>query len=370
MKLSLNNLRDLDINLGNEVIAFIEDLYSSKLPDNNADELRQLISRSINVNSNLLGCSGNKSVAILLSDLRGFTALSESYHTDKIINMLNRYLSHMNQVISRYGGVIDKYMGDAILVVFGLNEQNGDDLLRAIACAVEMQQCMDLVNSENEIEGLPRLFMGIGVNAGEVTAGALGSDFHQEYSIIGDEVNVVSRIEAHTLRGQILIGEKSYQQVAKHLEVGKPNSVQVKGKSEPLLLYEILSTNWPQLLEVPQREIRSGPRIEIDTPFQFQVLDGKTVLPELYQGRVKDLGYNGMFALFPKLSIQFTDIKLNLSASLISNNNKGFYGKIQIIHDMGHYNGCGVEFTAIDDDSQRTIKQFVDRLVIADGFYD
>jgi adenylate cyclase len=368
MKLNLSNQNNLDISLGNDIIALIEKHYADTLTNKTELELRQLIKNNTHARNDISGEIKNKHVAILLSDLRGFTALSERYPANQMMAMLNRYFNQMNQVIAQYGGVIDKYMGDAIMVVFGLNEQSDDDLLLAIACAVEMQQRMDQVNTENEAAGLPNLFMGIGINSGEVSAGALGSDFHLEYSVIGDEVNLVSRVEAQTLRGQILLDEKTYLQVANTIEVSQPNPIQVKGKSQPLLLYEIYATQWPKQMQVPRREIRSCPRIEVDMPFHFQIVEGKTVLPEVHQGRIKDLGYSGMFALLPKTPEQIDEIKLSLSTSLMSTEINAFYGKVRMTRDRGDQFGCGVEFTTIDDDKLNEIKQFVDRLVVTDGY--
>ena len=128
-------------------------------------------------------------VTILLSDLRGFTAMSENYTPTFVIELLNRYFTIMNKIIvTKYGGLIDKFMGDSIMVLFGAPKSKGNDAERAINCALEMQIAMDDINAANASIGLPNLYMGIGINTGKVVAGNIGSELHSEYTVIGDEV--------------------------------------------------------------------------------------------------------------------------------------------------------------------------------------
>lgn len=194
--LSLNGVRRAGAELIDDIVACVRDACETELPAQSIENLTTRIKGHLDAHAQMREGVEDREVAILLSDLRGFTSISEAYSGDQVIGMLNRYFTHMNEVIARYDGVIDKYIGDAILVLFGVRETQDDDLQRAIACAVEMQLRMDRVNEENEALGLAPMFMGIGINAGMVTAGALGSDLHFEYSVIGDEVNLTSRIEA------------------------------------------------------------------------------------------------------------------------------------------------------------------------------
>ena len=180
-----------------------------------------------------------REVTILISDIRGFTAMSERYEATQIVSMLNTYFSRMNEIILKYDGVIDKYMGDAIMALFGAPRQHPDDAHRAVSCAIEMQNAMDEVNTQNRDRGLPELYIGIGINTGMVSAGQVGSELHNEYTVIGDGVNLASRIESHSLRGQVLVSENTYQKVKDEVGVGDINTVRVKGKSDMVRLYEI-----------------------------------------------------------------------------------------------------------------------------------
>jgi len=307
--------------------------------------------------------SQNREITILLSDIRGFTALSERYEAIKIVTMLNNYFSEMNKIIFRHGGVIDKYMGDAIMVLFGITEEAPENVNRAIVCAVEMQIAMDKVNKLNKAQGLPDLFMGIGLNTGTVSSGYMGSDLHNEYTVIGDEVNLTSRIESHSLRGQILISEYTHKKVTDYVEIGSINKVHVKGKSEPVKLYEVISSHWQNPIHVPRREIRNSIRVEIDASFPFHVINGKDVLDETHTGQMKDLSYQGLFAIIQQPLAELTDIKLSLSLSLIGGESRDIYAKIMSIRKQENGYGCGIEFTSLDEQSQQSIKKFIDRIV-------
>ncbi|MBW9262160.1 MAG: PilZ domain-containing protein [Candidatus Thiodiazotropha sp. (ex. Lucinisca nassula)] len=304
-----------------------------------------------------------KQVTILLSDLRGFTALSEHYQPDIVIEILNFYFSRMCEIIFRFGGTIDKFMGDSIMALFGLSEQREDDLERAIACAVEMQRSMQSINTENIQHGHPRLFMGIGINTGEVVAGNLGSELHHEYTVIGDEVNLASRIEAYSLRGQILLSEHSRELAKEFIECEKPNQVLVKGKQTPVKLYELISTSRPRFLEVPRVESRKSPRIEVDFPLTFQTLKNKTVSDTSYAGQAIDLSYYGLQARLPIELQALSDIRITLYTSMMSEQSSHIYAKILDNEKNGEDWLCRMEFTGIDEAGQSAIKQYIDQAV-------
>jgi len=360
-------------NSQNELIADILSLFKrlrlSQPSDENAviaqqeflkKELKALI-RS-NLNKEIKTKTGE--VTILLSDLRGFTALTEQYPAASVVQMLNRYFSRMSEIIvTEHGGVIDKFMGDAIMVLFGSKKWRPDDLERALSCAVHMQLAMDEINNQNESMGLPTLYMGIGINTGTVITGRLGSDLHSEYTAIGDEVNLASRIEAYCLRGQILISKKTYQLAEDYIETGEPTPVFVKGKKDPVALYELLSIRRPETLSVPRRDLRRSPRIEINMPFTYQLLDEKKVLSEKHKGQILDISYNGFLCFLPKQLAAFTEIKLTLSLSMFGDEVSDIYAKVlQSKKSEGQYL-TNIEFTSIHIYARKTIKLFIDRII-------
>jgi len=302
-------------------------------------------------------------VTILLSDIRGFTALAETYSAMTVVELLNRYFSVMSEIIVQYGGTIDKLMGDSIMVLFGAPDTHADDVERAIACSVAMQQAMSDFNEQNKALGLPELYIGIGINTGTVVAGPVGSKHHREYTVIGDEVNLVSRIEAQSLRGQILISENTYQLAKNYILVGEPNQVRVKGKRLPVALFELMGTTKPRSMTVPRREIRKSPRIDVQMPCFFYCLSNKAVLPQRYQGEVIDIAYNGLLFISPIELESFSEIKIEISLQLFGTDTSDIYARIIKSEQVERGYQCSLEFTSIDLAGQQTIKQFVDNLV-------
>ncbi len=306
-----------------------------------------------------------KAVTVLLSDIRGFSAIANSHPATDVVALLNRYFQRMGDIISVYGGRIDKLMGDSILVVFGLPEPKDDDVERALACAVEMQQAMSELNDYNQSVGMPDLFMGIGINSGEVVVGELGSDHYNEYTVIGDEVNLVSRIESHSLRGQILISERTYKLATDYTEVSAPNQIEVKGSTNAVNLYELFSTNRPKLLEVPRREERKSPRVTTSLPLVFQLLSGKIVQPEKYQGIVLDLSYNGMMISTEERMPVMSEVKMSLALELFGDKKTDVYARILKSEKHNDRYRSSMEMTNISREGQAAIKQYVDQLILA-----
>ncbi|MEO1081540.1 MAG: adenylate/guanylate cyclase domain-containing protein [Pseudomonadota bacterium] len=150
-----------------------------------------------------------REVTIMMSDIRGFTTLTEQMPAKRVVKMLNRYLGAMTEIILSYGGTIDEFLGDAILAVFGAPRQHSDDADRAVRCALAMQAAMDGINRENTAEELPRLEMGIALNTGTVIAGNIGSERRSKYGFVGHAMNVTSRIEDVAGRGETLIADST-----------------------------------------------------------------------------------------------------------------------------------------------------------------
>ncbi|KTD41309.1 adenylate/guanylate cyclase domain-containing protein [Legionella parisiensis] len=185
-----------------------------------------------------LGGYENK-ITILFSDLRNFTPLSESIPGETLVSLLNSYFSKMVPVIEKHQGVVDAYIGDAIMVIFGAPYSSGDDSLRAVACALEMQRVLKKLNQTNSKINLPHIDMGVGINTGFAVVGNIGSKKRMQYSAIGSSVNLSSRIQDLSLGGQILISESTYQEVAKDIEINGHLRVKVKGVQSPITIYDV-----------------------------------------------------------------------------------------------------------------------------------
>lgn len=200
-------------------------------------------------------------VTILMSDLRGFTPLSEILDAEQVVTMLNRFLGRMVDVIFKHRGTIDEFIGDAILVIFGapLPGDPKDDATRAVACAVEMQQTMEELNAENRALGMPELAMGVGINSGEVVVGNIGSQRRMKYSVVGSPVNLASRIESFTLGGQILISDTTLSYVHETARVDGRLRVKVKGVDGPVSIFDVGGMGEPYNLYLPEVDYRVEP---------------------------------------------------------------------------------------------------------------
>ena len=178
-------------------------------------------------------------ITIFTSDLRGFTATSERLPPEEVVKILNFYLEYMADVITKYQGTIDEFMGDGILVLFGAPISRVDDAERAVACAVAMQQAMIPVNKQMKEWNLPPLEMGIGINTGEVVVGNIGSEKRTKYGIVGSQVNLTYRIESYTTGGQVLISEETLKEAGDIVVIEGEKKVQPKGVKEPICIYDV-----------------------------------------------------------------------------------------------------------------------------------
>jgi class 3 adenylate cyclase len=181
-----------------------------------------------------------RQVAILMSDLRDFTPLSETLSPDITINMLNRYFSRIIETIHKHQGIIVDFFGDALLVFFDPLEGPVAPIInRSIGCALEMQRIMEAFNEENRAEDLPELKMGIGLNAGEVVVGNIGSETRAKYGIVGSAVNVTQRIQSKAEGGEVVISEPVYRVAQNQLRIKKSFEAQLKGIQGNVNLYVV-----------------------------------------------------------------------------------------------------------------------------------
>ena len=176
-----------------------------------------------------------RTVTIVFADLSGFTALSETMDAEDIAAVINDFFTRMVRIVFKYGGSVDKFLGDALMVLFGAPVAHHDDPERAVRASLEMQREMDRFNAEKKFD--PPLGMSIGVNTGPVVALNVGSDERMEYTVIGDAVNLAARLEAVSTRGEIIISNYTYEKVAETVEAERRPAVRVKGKRKPIVIY-------------------------------------------------------------------------------------------------------------------------------------
>jgi adenylate cyclase len=181
-----------------------------------------------------------REATVFFSDIRGFTAMSETRPPQQIVDMLNEYFEQMVEIIFKHEGTLDKFVGDEIMALFGAPVSHADDAYRAVKVAIEQLQALEEWNRARMAEGEPPIEVGIGINTGSVVAGYLGSSKALEYTVIGDVVNTASRLCSAAGPSEILISHHTYELVKDYFETQELSPTQVKGKAQALTLYKVL----------------------------------------------------------------------------------------------------------------------------------
>ena len=174
---------------------------------------------------------------ILFSDIKGFTSFTEANPPNVMVAALNKYHSAMNTVIDEYNGILDKFMGDGIMVVFLSEGEEDNHALRAVQCGISMQHAVAEMDKDWMEQGLGHLSIRVGVNTGEVISGSIGADTRMDYTVVGDTVNVASRLESNGKPGGVLISDTAYDPVKNEIEAQELEPIHVKNRMEPVKVY-------------------------------------------------------------------------------------------------------------------------------------
>ena len=176
-------------------------------------------------------------IAVLFSDIRGFTPLSETMNPDDMASLLSEYFTEMVECVFRHDGTLDKFMGDAVMAQWGAPIASGNDADRALASAIDMMSALKKLNAKWRTEGRPQLQIGIGLNFGEAFAGNIGSERRLEFTVIGDTVNIAYRLCSAAESGQILITEEMRRALSTKPALAPCAPMELKGKSQPVPVY-------------------------------------------------------------------------------------------------------------------------------------
>lgn len=255
-----------------------------------------------------------RTITMMMADLRGFTSLAERLAPERVVAMLNRYLSTMVPIIKQYQGTIDEFIGDAIFVLFGAPAWGEDDAQRAVACAVAMQLAMESINEQNRKDDLPELEMGIGLHTGPVVVGNVGSPERMKYGVVGSHVNLTSRVQSYTTGGQILISDTTRREVGSILKTGARVEVRAKGFEHPVTLYEVLGIDRPHRLYLPETR-DSVVSLTEEIPLKYEIVEANYLGGEEHSGTLIKVSPKWAEARLESPVPLLSNLKMNLTSN-------------------------------------------------------
>jgi adenylate cyclase len=206
-------------------------------------------------------------MSVLFSDLRGFTSLSEGLTPERLVEVLNTYLNEMTNIVFEEGGVLDKYIGDAVMAFWNAPFDQPDHAVRSVRCAVRMRDRLKAMNEDGSFPKGIELKVGVGVNTGDMVVGNIGAETRYDYTVIGDSVNLASRTESlcKEYGVMIIVTQNTGADIADAFHLRLLDQVAVKGKKEPIRLFEVLGLKG----KVPETDLAYARRFEEALNFYF-----------------------------------------------------------------------------------------------------
>ena len=201
---------------------------------------RQVVDEILKHPDDITFSGERRDVTVIFCDMRGFTPLTERLPPEEVVAVLNDFYSLMIDLTVKNDGTINKFLGDAVMAIFGAPTTYPDHCLRAIKTALAMQAGVAELSTQRVAAGKEAITIGIGISAGEAVAGTVGTENQMEYTVIGDKVNLAARLESNAKPGQILVSASTYKQVAAHVHARCLGVMNVKGKEEQVTVYEVL----------------------------------------------------------------------------------------------------------------------------------
>ena len=295
---------------------------------------------------------------ILMADLRGFTSLSERLPAEDVVAMINIYLETMTEIIQKYQGTIDEFIGDGILVIFGAPILRPDDPRRAVACAVEMQLAMTSVNDRNRQAGYPEVALGIGINTGEVVMGNIGSKKRIKYAVVGRAVNLTARIESYTVGGQIFISESTLDECGDICRIDTAMKVMPKGVKKPLTIHEVGGIGGDFQLFLPPKKEITWIELEQGLPVQFTVVDWKHTGELGHGGAITKIAHNMVEIHSEVLPSPLANLRISLYDPDDHEISDDLYGKV-VAHLSESPPAFLVHFTSVPPEAETFLAKFL-----------
>jgi len=286
-----------------------------------------------------------RKVTLLFSDLRGFSNLFEQIEPEQGVMAISLYLDVMTEVVTKYKGTINEFIGDGIFVMFGAPIQREDDTQRAVACAIAMQLAMSEVNTKLGTMQIPALQMGIGLHTGQVLVGNIGSQRRAKYTVMGSTVNLASRIESYTVGGQVLVSEAILDEVKSIVRIDAQMRVKPKGFNEAIVMFDIGAVNHLVLPEDKETLMKLAQPISIE----WNAIEGKHVMGKSYAGNLIELSANNAKILTNSVMEALTNLKITFIDPEKERRIDNVYAKVVEV-SLENTSHCWIRFTAVPPD--------------------
>lgn len=299
-----------------------------------------------------------RQLTIMMTDLRGFTSIGEMLPAETVVSIINIFLEIMTDIILKYQGTIDEFIGDAILAIFGAPILRDDDAKRAVACALEMQLAMEDVNTRNQEAGYPYVAMGIGINTGDVVVGNIGSSKRTKYGVVGRHVNLTSRIESYTVGGQILISESTREACGDILRIDDQMEVMPKGVKRPITIYEVGGIRGDYNIFLPEKEQIEFMELQRLLRIKFTILEGKHASNEMYEGTIARMAERSVEVQTDVMAERLTNLKISLCNNDGDEITSDLYGKITEIFSESPPT-FKVNFTSVPPEAEDFLKKIL-----------
>jgi sigma-B regulation protein RsbU (phosphoserine phosphatase) len=330
---------------------FIRDTFGQYLT-------REVVNRLLDHKDGLrLGGEGRE-ISMIMSDLRGFTALTAHMNPEDVITFLNRYLGKMVEILLDYRGIIDEIIGDGILAFFGAPEPMEDHPERAVACALKMQKAMEEINALNEADGFPTLEMGIAVNTGHVVVGNIGSERRKKYGAVGSQVNFTGRVESFTVGGQVLITRATYDKLADKLDVANVLRVEMKGMTGPVELFDVKGIRGTYEVRLTERH-DSLVSLEDRIPVRVSRLEEKTVTSREMTAAITHISRTSAKLRVPSAVGKWENLKIVFMADEQENQVKEVYAKTVSVEQVGQEFDAVVRFTSVSPEVNKMLSDLL-----------
>ncbi|MBM3299390.1 MAG: HAMP domain-containing protein, partial [Deltaproteobacteria bacterium] len=272
---------------------------------------REVVNRLLESEDGLRLGGESREISMLMSDLRGFTALTSTMSPEQVITFLNRYLSTMLDILIDHRGTVDEIIGDGILAFFGAPESLEDHPARAVACALKMQAAMDEINEVNEKEGLPHLEMGVAVNTGYVVVGNIGSEKRAKYGAVGSQVNFTGRVESYTVGGQVLVSQSTHDRVRDIVDLKGVLRVTMKGIPGEVPLYDVIGIRGTHNVHLPESDF-SPVLLKNSIEVRMRRLDEKIVADAETAASITHISMTSALLVLPHSIRQWENVRIHM----------------------------------------------------------